>query len=292
MQVCTPATRREADRRAQAHHGAPGPDGVTVEAIEAAGGEAVLAQRCEEWVRGTYPPTGSRRRSMAKAEGRGERQGSIGASRARVGQGALTLIREPIVEADFQDGSCGDRPGRSAHDAVERVAHAIVRHQTRGLALDLPGDDDPSRHDVRWSKVAKRVREADVRRVLTWLRKATGKRGIAQGEVIAPLLSPVDLPKVDRMRERAKAGTRVGKDTSIAYARLADDLVIVVEAYPQPDGRVGAGRRRLREEWATLHGGLKETQSRVVDLRKGETFGFLGVDFRRGRARSGNWRAQ
>ena len=130
---------------------------MTVEAIEAAGVEACLAQLREEWVRGTSPPTGSRRRSMAKAEGRGERPWSIGASRARVGQGALTLILEPIFEADFQDGSCGDRPGRSAHEAVERVANAIVRHKTRGLDLDLQGDYDNIRHDVLLSKVARRV---------------------------------------------------------------------------------------------------------------------------------------
>jgi RNA-directed DNA polymerase len=57
--------------------------------------------------------------------------------RDRVVQGALTRILEPIFDADFQDGSYGYRPGRSAHDAVERVAEAIVQHKTRVLDIDL-----------------------------------------------------------------------------------------------------------------------------------------------------------
>ena len=87
---------------------------------------------------------------------------SIGAVRDRVVQGALKLILEPIFEADFQDGSFGYRPGRSAHEAVERVAEAIVKHKTRVLDLDLQGYYDNIRHDVLLSKVAKRVSDPKV----------------------------------------------------------------------------------------------------------------------------------
>jgi RNA-directed DNA polymerase len=52
-------------------------------------------------------------------------------------QGALKLILEPILEADFQDGSYGYRRGRTAHEAVDRVAHAIVEEQTGIIDLDL-----------------------------------------------------------------------------------------------------------------------------------------------------------
>ena len=98
----------------------------------------------------------------------------------------MKLILEPIFEADFQDGSFGYRPGRSAHGAVKRVAEAIVRNKTRVLDLDLKSYFDNIRHDVLLSKVAKRVSDPDVLRVLKLILKATGKRGVAQGDVLAP----------------------------------------------------------------------------------------------------------
>ena len=291
VHVCKRETLREAYRRAKANNGAPGPDGVTFEAIESAGVEAFLEQIRDELVQVTYQPTGYRHRSIAKADGRGERLLSIGAIRDRVVQGALKLILEPIFEADFQDGSFGYRPGRSAHDAVKRVAEAIVRNKTRVLDLDLKSYFDNIRHDVLLSKVAKRVSDPDVLRVLKLILKATGKRGVAQGDVLAPTLSNVYLTEVDRMLERAKAATRYGKYTSVEYARFADDVVILIDAHPQHDWLLGAVEKRLREELARLHVVLNESKSRVVDLAEGDTFGFLGFEFRRVRALSGKWRA-
>ena len=59
-----------------------------------------------------------------------------GAIRDRGVQGALKLILEPIFAADFQPGSYGYRPKRSAHDAVTRGAEAIATHKTRALDID------------------------------------------------------------------------------------------------------------------------------------------------------------
>ena len=291
VHVCKRETLREAYRRAKANDGAPGPDGVTFEAMEAAGVEAFLEQIRGELVQSTYQPTGYRRRSIAKPDGRGERLLSIGAIRDRVVQGALKLILEPIFEADFQDGSYGYRPGRSAHDAVERVAEAIVRNKTRVLDLDLQGYFDNIRQDVLLSKVARRVRDPEVLRILKLILKATGKRGVAQGDVLAPLLSNVYLTEVDSMFERAKAATRYGKYTHVEYARFADDIVILIDAHPRHDWLMVAVEKRLREELANLHVVLNESKSRVADLAKGGAFGFLGFEFRRVRALSGRWRA-
>ena len=291
VHVCKRETLREAYRRAKANNGAPGPDGVTFEAIKAAGVEAFLEQIRGELVNGTYQPTGYRCRSIAKADGRGERLLSIGAIRDRVVQGALKLVLEPIFEADFQDGSFGYRPGRSAHDAVKRVAEAIVRDKTRVLDLDLQGYFDNIRHDVLLSKVARRISDPEVLRVLKLILKTTGKRGIAQGDVLAPMLSNVYLTEVDKMLERAKEATRYGKYTSVEYARFADDIAILVDAHPRHDWLIGAVERRLREELARFHVVLNESKSRVVDLEKGDAFGFLGFQFRRVRALSGKWRA-
>ena len=58
---------------------------------------------------------------------------AVPAIRDRVVQGALKLILEPVFEADFQPGSFGYRPKRTAHGVIKRVAEAIVQRKTRVL---------------------------------------------------------------------------------------------------------------------------------------------------------------
>jgi RNA-directed DNA polymerase len=127
--------------------------------------------------------------------------------------------------------------------------------------------------------------------VLKLILKTTGKKGGAQGEGLAPLLSNLYLTAVDQRLERAKNVTRQGPYTSLEYARFADDLVILVDAYRKHDGLVQAVEKRLREERAPLYVPINETKSRMVDLAKGESVGFLGFDFRRVCSLRGVWRA-
>jgi RNA-directed DNA polymerase len=110
--------------------------------------------------------------------------------------------------------------------------------------------------------------------------------------VISPLLSNIYLNEVDRMLERAKEATRYGKYTGIEYARFADDLVILIDAYRRHDWLLPAVGKRLREELVALRVEVNEEKSRIVDLSRGESFGFLGFDFRRIRSRRGAWRVQ
>jgi RNA-directed DNA polymerase len=215
----------------------------------------------------------------------------VPAIRDRTVQGALKLILEPIFEADFQPGSFGYRPNRSAQDAVIRVAQAIVQEKTRVIDIDLRSYFDNVRHDRLLAKVAQRVDDADVMHLLKIMLKANGKRGVPQGGVISPLLSNIYLTEVDRMLERAKEATRNGKYTYIEYARFADDLVILIDAHPRHDWLLGAVEKRLREELAKLQVEINDEKSRIVDLSRGESFGYLGFDFRRIRSRRGVWRA-
>ena len=120
--------------------------------------------------------------------------------------------------------------------------------------------------------------------------KATGKKGVSQGGVLSPLFSNLYLNEVDQMLERAQEVTRRGPYTYLQYARFADDLVILVDAYAQHDRLLKAVNQRLREELAKLHVDINEDKSRFVDLAKGESFGFLGFDFRRVRSLQGKWR--
>jgi RNA-directed DNA polymerase len=119
--------------------------------------------------------------------------------------------------------------------------------------------------------------------------KASGRQGVPQGGVISPVLSNVYLTEVDRMLERAKAVTLHQRWTSIEYARFADDLVVLVDAHPRQRWLRTAVEQRLREELAKLQVEVNEEKSRRVDLTQGESFGFLGFEFRRIRSRRGRW---
>ena len=290
VHVCKMETLRKAYELAEDNDGAPGVDGVTFAAIEAQSVDAFLGQIRGELVERTYKPLPARRQEIPKDGGK-VRVLSIPAIRDRVVQGALKLILEPIFEADFQPGSFGYRPKKTAHEAVDRVAKAIVQHKTRVIDIDLRSYFDNVRHDRLLAKVAKRVDDDDVMHLLKIMLKANGRCGVPQGGVISPLLSNLYLTEVDRMLERAKEVTRYGKYTGIEYARFADDLVILVDAHPRHDWLMTAVEKRLREELAALQVEVNEEKSRIVDLGRGESFGFLGFDFRRIRSGRGVWRA-
>jgi RNA-directed DNA polymerase len=291
VHVCKMDTLREAYRLAKANNGAPGSDGVTFEAIEASGVDAFLQQIRDELVTHTYQPRRLRQKAIPKDGGTKVRVLSIPTIRDRVVQGALKLILEPIFEADFQPGSYGYRPKRSAHDAVQRVAEAIVKYKTRVIDIDLQVYFDNIRHHLLLAKVAQRVNDPDILHMLKLILKTSGKQGVPQGGVLSPLLSNLYLTEVDRMLERAKEVTRRGPYTYLEYARFADDLVVLVDAYAQHDWLLKTVEKRLREDLAVLHVTINETKSRIVDLAKGESFGFLGFEFRRVRSRTGKWRA-
>src|SRR6266487_4536149 len=214
VHVCKMETLQEAYAMAQKNNGAPGIDGVTFEDLEARGAQQYNEQIRDELTEHTYVPLRARKKEIPKDGGK-VRVLSIPAIRDRVVQGALKLIPEPIFEADFQPGSFGYRPKRTAHEAVDRVARAIVQEKTRIIDIDLRSYFDNVRHDRLLAKVARRVDDADVLHLLKLMLKANGQRGVPQGGVISPLLSNLYLTEVDRMLERAKETTRYGKYTYI-----------------------------------------------------------------------------
>jgi RNA-directed DNA polymerase len=290
VHVCKMETLTEAYRLAKKNNGAPGTDGVTFEAIEVEGREQFLKQIRDELVSGTYRPIGVRRKAIPKDGGKKVRILSIPSIRDRVVQGALKLILEPIFEADFQPGSYAYRPRRSTHQAVGRVAEAIVQEKTRVLDVDLRQFFDNVRHHLLLEKVAKRVQDPKVMHLLKMMLKSTGKKGVPQGGVISPMLSNLYLNEVDRMLERARQVTRKGRYTYVEYARFADDLVVLVDSHRRHDWLWKAVGKRLQEELAKVQVEINEEKSRQVDLAKGGSFGFLGFEFRRMRSRRGVWR--
>jgi RNA-directed DNA polymerase len=292
VHVCKKETLRKAYQMAKKNDGAPGIDGVTFEAIETSPGgvEAFLEQIRNELLTRQYHPLRNRRKEIPKDGGSKVRILGIPAIRDRVVQGALTLILEPIFDADFQPGSFGYRPQRSTRQAVHRVVVSISEAKTHVIDVDLRAFFDNVRHHILLAKVAKRIQDKDVLHLLKLILKASGKKGVPQGGVISPLLSNIYLNEVDKMLERAKAVTRRGRFVPVDYARYADDLVVLVDFHPRHDWLVQAVNRRLREELAKLQVEVNEEKSRVVDLLKGECFGYLGFDLRLIRTLRGKWR--
>jgi RNA-directed DNA polymerase len=290
VHICKMETLREAYQMARSNNGAPGIDGVTFAVVEESGPEIFLRQIRDELVANTYRPMRARKKEIPKDGGTKVRVLSIPAIRDRVVQGALKLILEPIFEADFQPGSYGYRPRRTAHEAVNRVAEAIVEEKTRIIDIDLRAYFDNVQHYLLLEKVARRVQDGAVMGLLKMILKATGEKGVPQGGVISPLLSNLYLTEVDRMLEKAIATTRYGKYTYVQYARFADDLVILIDSHRRHDWLVRAVERRLREELAKLRVEINEDKSRMVDVAKGGSFSFLGFEYRRILSRNGVWR--
>src|SRR5438876_4402131 len=192
VHVCKKETLQEAYRMAKRSNGAPGIDGVTFEAIEESGAESFLQQIRDELITNTYRPMRVRKKEIPKDGGK-VRTLSIPSIRDRVVQGALKLILEPIFEADFQPGSYGYRPKRTAHEAVSRVAEAIVEWKTRIIDLDLRAYFDTVRHHLLLGKVARRINDDEVMRLLKLMLIASGKQDVPQGGVITPLTQKVIL---------------------------------------------------------------------------------------------------
>ena len=292
VHICKKETLVRAYELTKANNGAPGIDGVTFAGIESSVGgvDGFLEQLCDELVERRYLPMRNRRKEIPK-EGSGKtRVLGIPSIRDRVVQGAVMLILEPIFEADFQGGSFGFRRMRSAHQAIHRVVVGLSEGKTHAIDLDLKAYFDNVRHNILLEKLAARIQDDDVLHLMKLILKASGKKGVPQGGVISPLLSNLYLNEVDRMLERAKNRTRRGKSTALEYARYADDLVVLVDSRLEYGWLQRKVNRRLRVELSKLQVEVNEDKSRIVDLAKGESFAFLGFQFRLTRTRRGKWR--
>ncbi|MFP3021291.1 MAG: group II intron maturase-specific domain-containing protein, partial [Wolbachia sp.] len=94
------------------------------------------------------------------------------------------------------------------------------------------------------------------------------------------------------MLEKAKEVTREGKYQRIEYARWADDIVILIDGRQRWEWLEKLVYKRLQEELAKLEVSVNEEKTKVIHLKKGETFSFLGFDFRKKITRQGKWRVQ
>jgi RNA-directed DNA polymerase len=277
--VCKKEVLEESYRLAKANDGAPGIDGKSFADIEAEGVEGFLEGIRQELLTRTYKPVPNRRVEIPKSNGKTRMLG-IPTVKDRVVQGALKLILEPIFEADFKDCSYGYRPKRHAHQAIDRVTAGILHGLTRVVDVDLSGYFDNIRHHILLEKVARRVQDDEIMHLLKLIIKANGKKGVPQGGIISPLLSNLYLNGVDEMMQRAREVTRRNGYTNLDFIRSADDMVILVHGHPNETWLLEKVQKRLKEELDKLQVSMNEEKTKVVNLKGGGCFSFLGFDFR------------
>jgi len=212
-------------RRVEQNRGAPGPDGMTTAELRpwlVAHWPAVRAALDA----GTYRPAPVRRVTIPKPGGGGRELG-VPNVLDRMLQQALCQVLTPVFEPSFSDRSYGFRPGRSAHQAVNAARRAIEAGERYVVDVDLDRFFDRVGHDALMARVARRVGD---RRVLKLIRrcldagvmvegvKQATAEGTPQGSPLSPLLANIMLDDLDHELERR----------GHTFVRYADDLRVYV----------------------------------------------------------------
>ncbi len=244
-------------KRVQKNKGSPGIDGMTVGALRDHLRETWPALR-EQLLAGTYRPQPVKRQLIPKRDG-GERELGIPTALDRFIQQALLQALQPRFDPSFSSHSHGFRPGRRAHDAVCAAQKYIQEGRRWVVDVDLEKFFDHVNHDVLMGRLAKRIADT---RVLRLIRRfldagvmANGvvverHEGTPQGGPLSPLLANVLLDEVDK--ELEKRGH--------AFVRYADDCNVYVRSKQAGERVMGA----LRRLYAKLRLRVNESKSAVA----------------------------
>lgn len=280
VHVAKMETLKEAYRLAKRNDGAPGTDGLTFNDIEKSGLDDFLLTIREDLHSGNYQPQKYRKVEIEKDNGK-VRILQIPTIRDRVVQGSLKLILEAIFEADFCPNSYGFRPKRSPHRALAEVRRSVLRRMNRVIDVDLTNFFDSIQHSLLLDKIAKRVKDPDVMRLVKQIIKTAGKVGVPQGGPFSPLAANVYLNDLDWYFDGIREKTAEGSYEAVNYHRFADDIVITVSGHSSKRKWADLALQRLKEQLAPLGVSLNEEKTQIVNMLKGESFGFLGFDLRR-----------
>jgi len=265
--VCERPNLLAALRRVRANAGKPGIDGMTVKELPAYL-RVHWPRLREELLAGRYQPQPVRRVAIPKPGG-GQRELGIPTVLDRFIQQALLQVLQPLFDPTFSEASYGFRPKRRAHDAVRRAQAYVQEGRSFVVDIDLEKFFDRVNHDILMGRLAKRIAD---RRVLRLIRRylnagvlANGvvmerEEGTPQGGPLSPLLANVLLDEVDKELERR----------GHAFVRYADDLNVYVRSQRAGE-RVMASLRKL---FGRLKLRINETKSKVARATTRKLLGF------------------
>jgi len=232
-------------QRVMSNRGAAGVDKMTVEELKPYLKEKWKRIK-EELLSGEYRPSAVLKVEIPKADGKGVRKLGIPTVIDRLIQQALHQVLSPIFDGSFSESSYGFRPGRSAQDAV-RQARAYVSGGRRWVVdLDLEKFFDRVNHDILMSRMARRIKDKRVLRLIRRYLQAgmmegglvTQRReGTPQGGPLSPLMSNVVLDELDKELERR----------GHKFCRYADDCNVYVKSRSAGE-RVKESITRLLEQ--------------------------------------------
>lgn len=226
-QVADPANLNAAWKRVRENGGAPGIDGITIDAFLAQARPRAEAMR-RELLEGSYRPSPLRRVTIPKPSG-GERKLGIPTVQDRVVQQAILQVLQPILDPSFSEHSYGFRPGRSAHQAVAAAQEYIQQGYDWTVDLDLEAFFDRVSHDRLMSRLGQRIADKRLRWIIRRFLQAgvmeagfiqPTTEGTPQGGPLSPLLSNLVLDELDKELERR----------GLRFVRYADDANVYVRS--------------------------------------------------------------
>jgi RNA-directed DNA polymerase len=215
-------------KQVERNQGAAGVDKITIEQLRAYLREHWPRIR-EELLAGEYQPQPVRKVEIPKPGGQGMRMLGIPTVIDRLIQQALHQVLSPLFEPSFSESSYGFRPQRSAQQAVLKAREYVRKGRRWVVDIDLEKFFDRVNHDVLMSRLARRIKD---KRVLRLIRRylqagimsnglATARReGTPQGGPLSPLLSNILLDELDKELERR----------GHQFCRYADDSNIYVQS--------------------------------------------------------------